>query len=88
MNYKAIEYSLKSVEPGIWKYKFRIGRGIKTGTTKTKLDLVAIHRVQSELTASLKTPDSTSLRGKWAYLSACQMIVDVIGDLLADGRQF
>ena len=54
MNYKAIEYSLKSVEPGIWKYKFRIGRGIKTGTTKTKLDLVAIHRVQKRIDRELK----------------------------------
>jgi hypothetical protein len=54
MNYKAIEYSLKLVEPGIWKYKFRIGRGIKTGTTKTKLDLVGIHRVQKRIDRELK----------------------------------
>src|ERR1700712_4798336 len=31
MIYKGIEYSLELIKPGIWEYRFYIGRAIKTG---------------------------------------------------------
>jgi DNA-binding response OmpR family regulator len=49
MNYKGIEYSLKSGEPGVWEYRFYIGRAIKTGTTKASDERSAIRRVEERI---------------------------------------
>ena len=49
MRYKGIEYSLKLVEPGIWEYRFHIGRAIKTGTTKVSHEHLAIRRVEERI---------------------------------------
>lgn len=49
MNYKGIEYSLKSVEAGVWEYRFYIGRAIKTGTTKASDEHLAIRRVEERI---------------------------------------
>jgi DNA-binding response OmpR family regulator len=49
MSYKGIEYSLKLVEPGIWEYRFHIGRAIKTGTTKVSHEHLAIRRVEERI---------------------------------------
>jgi DNA-binding response OmpR family regulator len=63
MNYKGIEYFLKSVEPGIWEYRFYIGRAIKTGTTKVSHEHLAIRRVEERIGRELlnsglyKTPE-------------------------------
>jgi hypothetical protein len=53
MNYKGIEYSLKSVEPGIWKYRFQVGRAIKTATTKVSHERFAIRRVEQRIDREL-----------------------------------
>jgi DNA-binding response OmpR family regulator len=49
MSYKGIDYSLKSIKPGIWKYSFYIGRAIKTGTTKASREHLAIQRVEERI---------------------------------------
>jgi len=49
MNYKGVNYSLKSLEPGVWEYKFYIGRAIKTGTTKAGDERLAIRRVEERI---------------------------------------
>jgi hypothetical protein len=54
MTYRGIEYKLKMVEPGIWKYRFYVGRGIKIGTTKTDLESVAVQRTQKRIDRELK----------------------------------
>jgi hypothetical protein len=54
MNYKGIEYTIKMSEPGVWKYRFRIGRGIKVGATRVELELVAVRRVQKRIDRELK----------------------------------
>jgi hypothetical protein len=53
MNYKGIEFSLKSVEPGIWKYRFQVGRAIKTGATKVSHEHLAIQRVEKRIDREL-----------------------------------
>jgi hypothetical protein len=40
--------------PGVWKWQFQIGNEIKTGKTETKIDLLAIRRVQSRIDRGLK----------------------------------
>jgi hypothetical protein len=52
-NYKGIEYTINMTEPGVWKYRFQIGRAIKIGTTRAKLELVAVQRVQKRIDREL-----------------------------------
>jgi hypothetical protein len=55
MNHKGVEYTLTmTTVPGVWKWQFRIGNEIKTGKTETKIDLLAIRRVQSRIDRELK----------------------------------
>ena len=49
MNYKGIEYSIKSVGANVWEYRFYIGRAIKTGTTKASDEHFAIRRVEERI---------------------------------------
>jgi hypothetical protein len=54
MVHKGIEYSVTLIAPGIWKWQFRIGDEVKTGKTETKLNLLAIRRVQLRIDRELK----------------------------------
>jgi hypothetical protein len=58
MNYKGIEYIIKMTEPGVWKYRFWIGRGIKVGKTRADLKLLAVRRVQKRISRELKIAGS------------------------------
>jgi hypothetical protein len=58
MNHKGVDYSLtRSQLPEIWKWKFRIGDRVKSGTTEARLLLLAMRRVQSRIDRELKHPD-------------------------------
>jgi hypothetical protein len=54
MNYKGIDYTIEMTEPGVWKYRFRIGRAIKIGATRVELELDAVRRVQKRIDRELK----------------------------------
>jgi hypothetical protein len=55
MNHKGVEYSLaRSETPGIWKWQFRIGHLLKSGTTEARLPLLAIRRVQLKIDRELR----------------------------------
>jgi hypothetical protein len=55
MNHKGIEYTVAATAiPGIWKWQFRIGDEVKTGKTETKINLLAIRRVQLRIDRELK----------------------------------
>jgi hypothetical protein len=55
MNHKGVEYSVAmSATPGIWKWQFRIGDEVKTGRTETRINLLAIRRVQLRIDRELK----------------------------------
>jgi hypothetical protein len=54
MNYKGIEYTIKMTEPGVWKYRFQIGRGIKVGATRVELKFVAVRRVEKRIDRELR----------------------------------
>ncbi|MCK1734219.1 hypothetical protein IVA79_09685 [Bradyrhizobium sp. 138] len=55
MNHRGIEFTVaKTATPGIWQWQFRIGEQIKTGRTETKIDLLAIRRVQLRIDRELK----------------------------------
>lgn len=40
--------------PDIWKWQFRIGDAVKTGKTETRINLLAIRRVQQRIDRELK----------------------------------
>ena len=55
MNHKGVDYSLALTEtPGIWKWQFRIDGEVKTGRTETRINLLAIRRVQLQIDRALK----------------------------------
>ena len=40
--------------PEIWKWQFQIGERVKTGKTETRINLLAIRRVQLRIDRELK----------------------------------
>lgn len=55
MNHRGIEFTIaKTAVPGIWQWRFRIGDKVKTGRTETRIDLLAIRRVQLRIDRELK----------------------------------
>jgi len=55
MNHRGVEFTItKTAIPGVWQWQFRIGDETKTGKTETKIDLLAILRVQLRIDRELK----------------------------------
>ena len=55
MNHRGVEFTVaKTAIAGIWQWQFRIGDETKTGKTETKIDLLAIRRVQLRIDRELK----------------------------------
>jgi hypothetical protein len=55
MVHKGIEYTVAlTAIPSVWKWQFRIGDEVKTGRTETRIDLLAIRRVQLRIDRELK----------------------------------
>jgi hypothetical protein len=59
--HRGIEYSVMRVEPGIWKWTFRIGGDVTTGKTATNIDLLAARRVQLRINRALTERDRLGL---------------------------
>lgn len=56
MNHRGVEFTVvKTAIPSVWQWQFRIGDEIKTGKTETKIELLAIRRVQLRIDRELKT---------------------------------
>jgi hypothetical protein len=55
MNHRGVEFTVaKTAISGIWQWQFRIGEQLKSGKTETKIDLLAIRRVQLRIDRELK----------------------------------
>jgi hypothetical protein len=55
MMHKGVEYTVAlTAMPSIWKWQFQIGETVKTGKTETKINLLAIRRVQLRIDRELK----------------------------------
>lgn len=53
--HKGVEYMIAlTTVPDIWRWQFRIGDQVKTGRTETKIDLLAMRRVQLRIDRELK----------------------------------
>jgi hypothetical protein len=56
MIHKGVEFTVTAAAPGIWKWQFRIGDRVVSGRTETRLQLLAIRRVQLRIDRELKKP--------------------------------
>ena len=69
MNHRGVEFTIaKTAIPGVWQWQFRIGDETKTGKTETKIDLLAVRRVQLRIYRELKAhraQDGLSRQGEW-----------------------
>ncbi|MBR0709552.1 hypothetical protein [Bradyrhizobium liaoningense] len=55
MNHRGVEFTVAmTASPGVWQWQFRIGEQVKSGKTETKIDLLAIRRVQLRIDRELK----------------------------------
>jgi hypothetical protein len=55
MNHRGVEFTVvKTAIPGVWQWQFRINDQTKTGRTETKIELLAIRRVQLRIDRELK----------------------------------
>lgn len=55
MRHRGIEFTVaKTAIPGVWQWQFQIGDKVKSGKTETKIDLLAIRRVQLRIDRELK----------------------------------
>jgi hypothetical protein len=69
MNHKGVEYTLVTTAmPGVWKWQFQIGDRLRTGKTETRINLLAIRRVQLRINRELKSterdPHALTLRAE------------------------
>ena len=63
MNHRGIEYTVTmTMVPGVWKWQFRIGDQVKTGKTETRIEPLAIRRVQLRIDRELKKDQDLRLR--------------------------
>lgn len=63
MNHRGIEYTVTmTTVPGVWKWQFRIGDGVKTGKTETRIEMLAIRRVQLRIDRELRKIQDLRLR--------------------------
>jgi hypothetical protein len=56
MNRRGVEFSLRRVEPDLWKWQFQIGNNVTTGQTRSRLMGIAVHRAQQRIDLELKKP--------------------------------
>jgi hypothetical protein len=54
MNRKGIEFSLKQVETGLWKWQFQIGNTVTIGKTHSTLRGIAVRRAQTRIDQELR----------------------------------
>jgi len=63
MNHRGIEYTVTmTTVPGVWKWQFRIGDEVKTGKTETRIEMLAIRRVQLRIDRELRKVQDLRLR--------------------------
>ena len=62
MMHKGVEYMVvPTATPGIWKWQFRIGDRVKTGKTETRINLLAMRRVQLRIDRELKKAERETI---------------------------
>ena len=74
MDYRGVQYEITKIEPGLWKYQFRIGAVIRTGKTKSSLELLAARRVRLAIDRLLRPPRPVKTRDPRDKLTDAQYL--------------
>ncbi|HYI31427.1 MAG TPA: hypothetical protein VD863_26610 [Bradyrhizobium sp.] len=74
MQHKGIEYEIAMIEPGLWKWQFRIGAVIKSGQTKASLELLADRRVRITINRELRIANRSVQRPKYRRAKLAQKV--------------
>jgi hypothetical protein len=56
MNRRGVEFTVRQVEPGLWRWQFQIGETVTTGRTHSNLMGMVAHRVQKRIDSELNKP--------------------------------
>jgi hypothetical protein len=56
MNRRGVEFTVRQVEPGLWRWQFQIGETVTTGRTHSNLMGMVAHRVQKRIDRELNKP--------------------------------
>ena len=56
MNRRGVDFTLVQTEPGLWKWRFKIGKTVTAGQTQTALKGLAAHRVRQRIDRALNRP--------------------------------
>jgi hypothetical protein len=51
---KGVEFTVQSIEPGLWKWQFQIGEAVTNGRTHTRLIGLATRRAESRIDRALR----------------------------------
>jgi hypothetical protein len=54
MNHKGVEYTVTTVEPGVWKWEFRIDQKVMAGKIRTNLKGLAQRRAEAKIDLYLR----------------------------------
>jgi hypothetical protein len=58
---KGIEFTVRLIEPGLWKWQFQIGRAVTNGRTHTNLIGMATRRAESRIDRALRQVKAAAL---------------------------
>jgi hypothetical protein len=71
MVHKGVEYIVApTATPGVWRWQFRLGDQVKTGRTETRINLLAMRRVQLRIDRELKKAEVPPRHGREAVSAA------------------
>jgi hypothetical protein len=51
---KGVEFTVRLIEPGLWKWRFQIGDAVTSGKTHTRLMGMATRRAESQIDRALR----------------------------------
>jgi len=53
MNHRGVDYNLTMIEPGYWRWEFRVGERLQSGRTRAS-QYLAIRRIQMRIASELR----------------------------------
>jgi hypothetical protein len=60
---QGVEFTLVQAEPDVWRWQFRIGETVTTGTTRTRLKGMAVHKAHRRIDIELGKPQDRAPAG-------------------------
>ena len=58
---KGVEFTVLLIEPGLWQWRFQIGKTVTKGKTHTNLEGLAARRVESRIDGALRKLEAATI---------------------------